>query len=683
MCGFAGFLGSPSRSEPELISVATRMATSLAARGPDDAGAWADAEAGIALGFRRLAIMDLTVDGHQPMHSVSGRYVITFNGEIYNFKALRSDLELSTHSSLTVFRGHSDTEVLLAAIERWGLEDAIRRCVGMFAIALWDRKERLLHLVRDRIGEKPLYYGRMGSTLLFGSELKALRMHPDWRGQIDPGAVALFVRYNYVPAPYSIYRGIRKLPPGTILTVKGESASDIPPPRPYWSAAEVAAEEGSAPFFQTDAEAVEHLDALLRDVVAQQMVADVPLGALLSGGIDSSTVVALMQAQAGSRVKTFTIGSQDSQYSEAKEAKSVAQHLGTDHTELYVSPGDALTIIPRMPEIYDEPFADSSQIPTFLVSELARRSVTVALSGDGGDEVFGGYNRYLWGRAIWRHTAWMPQRVKAATANAITCVSPERWDRVFGAVASLLPERFRQRAPGEKLHKIAAFLAKESPEEVYLTLASVWNGSSCPVLKASEPPTVLTSPAHWASFPDPSQLMMYLDLITYLPDDILVKVDRASMGVGLEVRVPFLDHRVVEFASRLPLRMKIRGVQGKWLLRQVLHRYVPRKLIDRPKTGFGLPIHSWLRGEMREWAEDLLDESRLRREGIFDPIPIRKKWEEHLSGRRNNQYQLWSILMFQAWLDVQSRDQTGVDHRHHNTACKLTKATCAKELRDE
>ena len=413
------------------------------------------------------------------------------------------------------------------------------------------------------------------------------------------------------------------------------------------------------------------------------MVADVPLGALLSGGIDSSTVVALMQSQAGRRVKTFTIGSQDSQYSEAKEAKAVAQHLGTDHTELYVSSKEALTIIPRLPQIYDEPFADSSQIPTFLVSQLARRSVTVALSGDGGDEVFGGYNRYFWGRAIWRHTAWMPQRVRAAAAAAITCVSPERWDRVFGAVASLLPERFRQRAPGEKLHKIAAFLAKESPEEVYLTLASVWNGNSCPVLRAIEPPTVLTSPVPRASFPDPSQLMMYLDLITYLPDDVLVKVDRASMGVGLEVRVPFLDHRVVEFASRLPLRMKIRGVQGKWLLRQVLNRYVPRKLINRPKTGFSLPIHTWLRGEMREWAEELLDECRLRREGIFDPIPIRKKWEEHLSGRRNNQYQLWSILMFQAWLDAQSRDQTEVCHRRRVTACKPTESTCAKELKNE
>ncbi len=683
MCGLAGFLGPACCSKADLLDVATNMAAPLTARGPDDAGAWADASAGIALGFRRLAIIDLSADGHQPMQSASGRYVIAFNGEVYNFRALYSELGVRNHCDQRRLRGHSDTEVLLSAIERWGVEGAVRRCVGMFAFALWDRKERLLHLVRDRLGEKPLYYGLMGTTFLFGSQLKALRMHPSWRGQVDRNALALFVRYNYVPAPYSIYQDINKLPPGTILTVKGGSPGPIPPPCRYWSAKQIAEEGVSDPFPGNDPEAVEHLNGLLRNVVTQEMVADVPLGALLSGGVDSSTVVALMQAQSGTLVKTFTIGFQDSQYSEAKEARAVARHLGTDHTEMYVSPRDALAIIPRIPEVYDEPFADASQIPTFLVSQLARRSVTVALSGDGGDEVFGGYNRYLWGRAIWRHIGWMPQGVRAAAAAAMTAISPERWDRVFGAVTSLLPARFQERGPGEKLHKIATFLAKESPEEVYQTLASVWNVDTCPVLGTCAAPAVPSVQASSESFPDPAHLMMYLDTITYLPDDILVKVDRASMGVGLEVRSPYLDHRVVEFAWRLPLPMKLRGAQSKWLLRQVLYRYVPRELIDRPKTGFGLPIHSWLRGEMCEWAEDLLSESRLRRQGILDPIPIRAKWEEHLSRRRNNQYQLWSILMFQAWLDLQAKEQIRVDNRNHVPACKLTETICTKEPRNE
>lgn len=668
MCGVAGFLQISRLSPDDLTAALSRMTDRLLHRGPDDGGAWTDASAGIALGHRRLSILDLSPQGHQPMLSASGRYVIAFNGEIYNHRALRSELETAPaiapgeqgKSGLLPrgekginWRGHSDTEVMLAAFEHWGVPESLARFNGMFAFALWDRRERMLHLARDRFGEKPLYYGWMGNAFLFGSELKALKAHPAWRGEIDRGALSLYMRHSYIPAPYSIYQGVRKLPPAHMLSLPlGAAHQEFPQIRSYWSASEVAEAGIRQPFSGDDAAALAALDRLLREAVALRMEADVPLGALLSGGIDSSTVVALMQAQSTRPVKTFSIGFHEKGYNEAEHAGAVARHLGTEHTELYVTPEEAMAVIPRLPEIYDEPFADSSQIPTFLVSQMTRRHVTVALSGDAGDELFGGYNRYLWVQSIWRKAGWMPKPVRAALAYGLTALAPQSWDGILSSLGPALPGRLRAQLPGDKLHKLAGVLACASPEEVYRGLVSHWEPESV-VLGASEPATALTDRAQWADLPDFTQCMMFLDLVSYLPDDILAKVDRASMAVGLEARVPLLDHRVAEFAWHLPLAMKIRQGQGKWILRQVLYNYVPQALIERPKMGFGVPIDAWLRGPLRDWAESLLDESRLRKEGYFDPAPIRRKWAEHLSGQRNWQYHLWDVLMFQAWLDYQ------------------------------
>ncbi|MEW6682142.1 MAG: asparagine synthase (glutamine-hydrolyzing) [Nitrospirota bacterium] len=649
MCGLAGMLGLKALDKPNVSSVTRQMIGQLHHRGPDDQGVWCDTDAGIALGHRRLSILDLSPEGHQPMHSACGRYVIAFNGEVYNFGEIKAALE--KQGADPKWRGHSDTEVVLAAISAWGLKQALARFVGMFAFAIWDRLEHCLYLSRDRLGEKPIYYGWCGNVFLFGSELKALRAHPAWRGEIDRDALALYFRHNYVPTPYSIYRGVFKLVPGTYLQLTAEDAlkQDLPQPVTYWSAKHVA-EEGTRRLFQGDErEAISQLEHLLREVVAGKMVADVPLGAFLSGGIDSSTVVALMQAQSRRPVKTFTIGFYEQGYNEAEYAREVAKHLGTDHTELYVTPEEVMDVILRLPDLYDEPFSDSSQIPTFLISQLARRHVTVSLSGDGGDELFAGYNRYFWGRNIWKTVGWMPRGMREMAARAVTAVSPQGWDRLFDSLGPLLPSRIKQQAPGDKLHKLADILSVDSPEAMYHGLVSHWRNPASVVLCAGEPPTILTDKAQWANLSDFTQRMMYLDTVSYLPDDILVKVDRASMAVSLEARVPFLDHRVVEFAWRIPLSMKIRQGQGKWLLRQVLYCYVPKALIERPKTGFGIPLDRWLRGPLREWAEELLDEKRLKDEGFFNPAPIREKWLEHLSGKRSWQYHLWDVLMFQAW----------------------------------
>lgn len=661
MCGIAGFLEQPPcSSQSESLDRVTKMAHTLRHRGPDDAGAWADAAAGIALGHRRLSVVDLSATGHQPMPSACGRYVVSFNGEIYNFRSLRAELEQSGHR----FRGHSDTEVLLAAITRWGVEGALARANGMFALALWDRQERVLFLARDRLGEKPLYYGWIGPRFLFASELKALCAHPDFRPVINRDAVALYLRHNYIPAPFSVYQDVAKLPPGTLLAVRAEAASVRGAPVRYWSA-RTAAESGVAnPWVGTESEALAQLDDLLRDAIRMRMEADVPLGAFLSGGIDSTTVVALMQAQSTRPVRTFTIGFHEGGYNEAESAAEVARRLGTDHTELYVTPAEAMAVIPRLPALYDEPFADASQIPTFLVSQLARRHVTVSLSGDGGDELFGGYNRYFWGRSIWRKVGWLPAAWRRTAARTLTAVSPESWDTGFRALGPFLPGRLRQRNPGDKLHKLAQVLAVSDPEALYRGLISQWHDPAAVVPGAGEPPTTLTDRSQWANLDDFTLQMMYLDTVTYLPDDILVKVDRASMGVSLEARVPLLDHRVVEFAWRLPLAMKIRDGQGKWLLRQVLYQYVPREIMERPKMGFGVPIDAWLRGPLRDWAETLLDAKRLQEEGLFHPQPIRTRWTEHLSGQRNWQYSLWGVLMFQAWLDANATTSyAACDHR--------------------
>lgn len=643
MCGIAGiFDPRHALASGGLAEAADRMTATLVHRGPDDAGVWRDAAAGIALGHRRLSILDLSPEGRQPMVSSSGRYVIVFNGEIFNFRRLRAELESLGHR----FRGHCDTEVMLAAIGQFGLEEALRRFVGMFAFALWDRDRRALSLVRDRIGIKPLYYGWAGAILLFASELKALRAHPGFHAEIDRDSLALFLRYGYVPTPRTIYRGAFKLVAGTVFTVTADHRPEgEASPQPFWSAESVVRRGLADPFRGSDEEAVEELDTLLRDAVKLRMESDVPLGAFLSGGIDSSTVVALMQAQCARPVRTFTIGFHETAYDEAARAKAVARHLGTEHTELYVEPSDALRLIPRLPEWWDEPFADSSQLPTLLVSEMTRRHVTVALSGDGGDELFAGYDRYRWAVEIWRWLRWIPRGLRRPLGAGLRAALPARIDRFF----SMMPPHLRVRLAGDKVHKLAGALDVDSVDAVNRHLLSQWKDPDRLVLGAREPHGILWDETLREWIPDVVQRMQFLDLVTYLPDDILVKVDRASMAVSLEARVPLLDHRVVEFAWRLPRSMTVRGGVRKWILRRVLRRYVPNELVERPKMGFGVPIDSWLRGPLRDWAEDLLDETRLRREGFFDPAPIRLEWTEHLSGRRNWQYPLWDVLMFQAW----------------------------------
>jgi asparagine synthase (glutamine-hydrolysing) len=647
MCGFIGYFSKgPDHLDDAVLR---RMTTSLVHRGPDDAGYWRDKDQGIGLGFRRLSVVDLSTTGHQPMLSRSGRYVIVFNGEVYNHLTLRKELEQRNGN---LFRGHSDTEVMLAAFEEWGVDaTTLAKFNGMFAFALFDRQERVLHLARDRYGEKPLYYGWMGETFLFGSELKGLKQHPAWRGEIDRGALALYVRYNYVPSPYSIYQGIHKLSQGQMLSLPLPSHSGIlPQPHAYWSVKETAEAGMRHPYERSEKEAVDELDGLLRDAVAMRMEADVPLGAFLSGGIDSSIIVALMQAQSMTPVKTFVIGFTETNYDEAPYAKAIAAHLGTEHTELYVTPEQMLGVVPRLPHIYDEPFADTAQIPTFLVSQMTRQHVTVALSGDGGDELFGGYNRYFWGHSIYRKFGWMPRSVRRLLSRGLLEASPLEWDKVFSFLSAIIPRRLRVNLPGDSLHKFARILDFSSPENMYRELVSHWEPMSI-MPGVTEPPSELAGHKHWETLPDFTQHMMFLDQVSYLPDDGLIKMDRASMAASLEARAPLLDYRVAEFAWRLPLDMKIRDGSGKWLLRQVLHKYVPGELVNRPKMGFAVPIDSWLRGSLRDWAENYLDARRLSEEGFFDPVPIRNKWNEHIAGKRNWADQLWVILMFQVWLE--------------------------------
>jgi asparagine synthase (glutamine-hydrolysing) len=624
------------------------MVATLSHRGPDSRGVWTDAGAGCALGNTRLSILDLSPDGYQPMTSASGRYVITFNGEIYNFVELRRELEALGDS----FRGGSDTEVVLAAAECWGVEPAVRRFNGMFAFALWDRFERTLYVARDRLGEKPLYYAVANGVFLCASELKTLRKHPAFRAELDRDALALFMRYSYIVEPYTIYREVYKLPAGVIVSVRLESGAEprLSAPRRYWSAQEAAEKGVAEPFVGGEAQALEQLEALLRDAVRLRMLADVPLGVLFSGGIDSSLIVALMQAQGARAVKTFSLGFSDLGYNEAPQAKLVAQHLGTEHTELYVSGQDAAEATARMPELFDEPFADYSQVPTYLVAKLARREVTVTLTGEGGDELFGGYDRYLAADTLWQVLGWMPGRLRRALAALLTSAAPESWDRALAAPLNrLLPSRRQQVRLGEKLHKLAEVLEAPTRDTLYAGLLSHWQDPGLVVASGREPPSVLNDGAQAPRLADWLALKMYLDLVSYLPGDILAKVDRATMGVSLEGRMPFLDHRVVEFAWRLPRAMKIRAGVSKYLLRRLLYKYVPAKLVERPKMGFGAPVGAWLKGPMREWAEALLQESRLRADGFLNPAPIREKWREHLVGKRNWQYQLWTVLMFQAW----------------------------------
>jgi len=663
MCGFVGFLGAtPFQAKGEQAALLKRMSDAIVHRGPDDAGYWTDGEHHVALSHRRLSIIDLSPAGHQPMASSFGRYVIAFNGEIYNHLLMRKELEAS--ASAPAWRGRSDTETLLAGFDAWGIQGTVERAIGMFAFAVWDRQTRTLTLGRDRLGEKPLYYGWQGrgnnKVFLFGSELKALRAHPAFEHVIDRGSICLQMRLSYIPAPHSIYRGIAKLTPGCLLSVSARQ----PEPRlaTYWSGPQQMRAGVASPFSGTPDQAVDQLELLLKDAVGAQMMADVPLGAFLSGGIDSSTIVALMQAQSVRPVKTFSIGFHEDGYNEAQYAQAVARHLRTDHTELYVSAGQARSVIPQLQAIYDEPFSDSSQLPTFLVSQLARQHVTVSLSGDAGDELFCGYNRYQMAAKLWKTIHAVPLPLRRLAARGITAVSVESWSRTARNLARLLPSSLRFPNAGDKLHKGAHVIASPTLDDLYLGLVSHWDDPASLVLKATEPRGVLTGEAPALPELDGVQRMMALDLMTYLPDDILVKVDRAAMRVSLETRVPFLDHRVVEFAWRLPQSMKLRDGASKWALRQVLHRYVPKALIERPKMGFGVPIGDWLRGPLRAWSESLLDESRIRREGFLDPVPLRKKWHEHLSGQRNWQYHLWDVLMFQSWIEQQpAAGQGGAD----------------------
>jgi asparagine synthase (glutamine-hydrolysing) len=641
VCGLTGFWKSSAAPDSVLAECVERMATTLTHRGPDDAGTWVDGAAGIAFGFRRLAIIDLSPTGHQPMVSIDGRYVVIFNGEIYNYRDLRKELENGGRT----LRGQSDTEVVLEACAEWGIDAALGRFVGMFAFAVWDREHRELTLCRDRLGKKPLYYTKVGTTFVFGSELKALCAYPGFRGTVDRDALALYLRFSYVPAPHSIYAGVCKLPPGHVAVVRQGGEPEI---RCYWDARDIVRGALENRLAISDAEAVDSLDDLLRTATACRMIADVPLGAFLSGGVDSSTIVALMQAQNSRPVKTFSIGFYNEGYNEAEDAKAVARHLGTDHTELYVTPEEALDVIPCLPDVYDEPFADSSQIPTLLVSRLARRKVTVALSGDGGDELFAGYTRYAWAEQIWRTSQLLPAAVRRLAADSIQRVSPTRWDALYGAVEPTLPSKWRQMLPGDKLHKLAALLVLDSPDAIYQRLVSSWHQPFQAVLGARERGAPLDS-ALDLNISNSTERMMFTDLVTYLVNDILVKVDRASMAVSLEVRGPMLDHRVVEWAWRLPLNLKRRAGHSKWVLRQVLHRYVPPELVKRPKSGFGVPIDVWLRGPLREWAEGLLDGRRLEHDGYFRPELVRQVWRQHLSGHYNLHHQLWPILMFQAW----------------------------------
>ena len=645
MCGIAGiFDTSRSAGRDELTRLAEKMGAALRHRGPDDAGIWLDETRGIALAHRRLSIVDLSPAGHQPMLSQNGRYVIAFNGEIYNFRALRQELEREIGG--IAWRGASDTEALLESLAHWGVTAALRRCSGMFAFALWDRQERTLTLARDRMGEKPLYYGFVGHALLFASELKALRAHPACPSAISRAALALYLHQSCIPAPHSIYDGIFKLPPGCFVQICDEQPLA---PVCYWNYAEIAERGAAQPFSGSDADAETRLRELMRASVAEQMVADVPLGAFLSGGIDSSAIVALMQANSPRPIHTFSIGFEDAAYNEAPYAKAVAARLGTAHTEFYVTERDALDVIPLLPTMYDEPFADSSQIPTYLLSGLTRRHVTVSLSGDGGDELFGGYSRYASSVTLWNRAQKIPFWPRRAVCAALLRLPPPLFKGVSVGLARFL-RRHGDAAYSvtDKLYKTAVVTQERTFPALYFAARTHWP-DALRLLRDSAGLVEVPPPCAAPSF---LRQMMFFDTQNYLPDDILVKVDRAAMSVSLETRIPLLDFRIVEFAATLPDALLRRDGQGKWLLRRVLARYVPDQLIDRPKMGFGVPLGAWLRGALRDWAEALLDASRLRREGIFRPEPIRRRWEEHLSGERVWHYELWDILMFQAWLEA-------------------------------
>jgi asparagine synthase (glutamine-hydrolysing) len=645
MCGVAGIF-APGRSSS--LEAVHRLVETLNHRGPDGRGVWLDADAGVALGHTRLAIIDLSEAGRQPMTSANDRWVVAFNGEIFNFETIRAELDAR---SAIPWRGRSDTEVIVEGFAEWGIEATLRRMEGQFAICAWDRKLGALHLIRDRFGEKPLYYGWANQAFVFGSELKSLRAAPGFSTEIDPAALSSFVRYGYVRAPRSIYKNARKVMPGEWLTIGDQAEFHEPRSQFYWDPARAIETARARPFEGSAADVTRELDKLLRDTVRARMVSDVPLGAFLSGGIDSSLIVALMQAQSSRKVKTFTIGNSIAALNEADHARAVAKHLGTDHTELYVSGQDALNVVPLLPRIYDEPFGDSSQIPTFLVSQLARQSVTVALSGDGGDELFGGYNRYFHGARILRRVEALPGPVRRAAASGLRWASPDRWDQLVRLAGPLAPQELRAGRAGEKLHKLAGVLDATDHLAFHESLLSLSDDTFKSLRSDHHTHRISDSLASISGLDDFASRAMYLDTHSYLADDILTKVDRASMAVSLESRAPLLDTQVFDFAWRLPTRMKLGAARGKLPLRAVLDQYVPNALIERPKQGFSVPVSDWLRTDLRDWGENLLDERRLREQGLLDVSTVRRFWQEHQSGRRNRDAQLWALLMLQAWLE--------------------------------
>lgn len=654
MCGIAGFLSGNFTSSFE--DSLNQMAGALHHRGPDDHGHWSDTNSGIGLCHTRLSILDLTSAGHQPMSSASGRYVLVYNGEIYNHKTLRNVLECE--EKILQWRGTSDTETLLAGFEKWGMKQTLEKIRGMFAIALWDSLEKKLYLARDRYGEKPLYYGWQKDTFLFGSELKALKKHPSFQGEINRDALNLFIKYSYIQAPYSIYEGIHKLEPGTFLCLevenKFESKNINLKPEIYWSLEETSKYALSHTQILDETKAIKQLDELLSNVIQEQMISDVPIGSFLSGGIDSSTITAIMQAQSERPIETFTIGFNEQGYDEAKCAKAISRHLGTRHEEFYVSPHEALDIIPLIPRLYDEPFADISQIPTFLLAKLTRQRVTVALSGDAGDETFGGYNRYIWVGKIWNIIKILPRPLRKGIKNAFFTVSSAESNNIIGSILNSLPVSHQFSLPTDKINKVMSSLAAQSKQEIFLKILTSFEEVDSLVLEAKEPKIILNEKEKWPEFKCFEHQMMYLDAMTYLPNDILVKVDRAAMGVSLETRVPFLDPRITDFAWRLPLNMKIRDGKGKWILNQLLSKYIPLDLLNRPKMGFSVPIGDWLRGPLKGWADELLCEKRLHSEGYLNAGCIREKWEEHSTGKSDWSRLLWNVLMFQAWLEEQN-----------------------------
>lgn len=644
MCGITGFIDFKRRFDRDLmLGTVKEMTDTIVHRGPDDEGFWADEKSGVVLGFRRLAILDLSPTGSQPMASADGRFVVVFNGEIYNFLELREELEKAGHT----FRGHSDTEVMLAAFVEWGIEPTVKKLNGMFAFALWDSLNRELYLVRDRIGKKPLYYGKINDTFLFGSELKSLNIHPAFDAEIDKNSLTQYLKFGYIPSPQSIYKKIYKLAPGRFLKVASEK-KEISEQKAYWSISEAAKAGIENPLDAAEGEILADFEDLLSDAVRRRMLADVPLGAFLSGGIDSSTVVALMQANSEKPVKTFSIGFKQGEYNEAEHAKAVAEHLGTDHEELYITPQEALDVIPNLSSIYDEPFADSSQIPTILVSRLARRKVTVALSGDGGDEFFGGYGRYFRINDLWSKLQSVPASFRAVTSSFVG---------VGGSFAEMvLPgKKSRKSSLAQKLNLLSELMPSATLENLATNFVATWREPEKVVLNGSSVAEANNFNNGLATLLNPFQTMMLMDAKQYLPDDILVKVDRASMSVSLEVRAPLLDYRVAEFSWRLPFNLKVRNNDGKWLIKELLYKYVPREIAERPKMGFDVPIADWLRGDLRDWAENLINEKRLRNEGYFHPAPIRETWLRHLSGKFNHQHSLWAVLMFQSWLEKHKR----------------------------